>query len=51
MAEIGNWVIPLLVFVAAFAAVVHKVPAFDAFVSGAKTAHNPRYSCFPLWLG
>lgn len=51
MDEIGNWVIPLLVFVAVFAAVVHKVPVFDTFVSGAKDGAQSTLQLLPTLVG
>lgn len=51
MADIGNWVIPALVFVAAFAAAIHKVPAFDAFVCGAKEGAQSVWQLLPTLVG
>lgn len=51
MADIGNWVIPALVFVAAFAAAVHKVPAFDAFVCGRQGRRTIRVQLLPTLVG
>lgn len=51
MAEIGNWVIPLVLFAAVFTALVHKIPAFETFISGAKEGALSTFQLLPTLVG